>query len=138
MSEGDRVEGGCHCGAVRYAVAGAPARVGLCHCADCRRSAGAPMVAWAVFGEDQVQVLQGAVSTYASSEHGRRSFCPACGTGLWYTNAVVFEGLVDIQAATLDDPDRFPPTEQIQTAERIGWMATAHTLPAHARYPDDL
>jgi hypothetical protein len=28
--------------------------------------------------------------------------------------------------------------EQIQTAERIGWMETAHTLPAHARFPEDL
>lgn len=131
-------EGGCHCGAVRYEVTGAPMRVGLCHCTDCRRSAGAPMVAWAVLGEDQFRLTKGAATAYASSEHGRRHFCPACGTGLYYTNAVVFEGLVDVQLATLDDPGLFAPTEQIQTAERIGWMDTAHTLPAHARYPEDL
>lgn len=131
-------EGGCHCGAVRYEITGEPRRVGLCHCTDCRRSAGAPMVAWAILGEDQFRLLKGEVTAYASSEHGRRRFCPTCGTGLYYTNAATFEGLVDVQLATLDDPDAFAPIEQIQTAERIGWMETAHALPAHARFPEDL
>lgn len=131
-------EGGCHCGAVRYAVEGPAMRAGLCHCTDCRRHSGAPMVAWAIFREDQFRLLGGATLTYASSEHGRRSFCPACGTGLWYTNDQIFEGLVDVQVATLDDPDAFPPIEQIQIADRIGWMAHAHELPAHERFPAEL
>jgi hypothetical protein len=130
------VEGGCHCGAVRFAVEGTPRRVALCHCADCRRCAGAPMVAWAVVKEDQFRLLRGTPATYASSEHGRRHFCAACGTPLTYTNAQWAPGEVDVQVATLDDPDALAPTEQVQTAERIGWMPTAHTLPAHARWPD--
>ena len=44
--------GGCHCGAVRYEVIGAPHSVMLCHCADCRKNSGAPLVAWAAFAED--------------------------------------------------------------------------------------
>ena len=35
--------GGCRCGAVRYHVSGEPAYAALCHCNDCRKSAGAPM-----------------------------------------------------------------------------------------------
>lgn len=131
-------QGGCHCGGVRIEVTGAPMRVGLCHCADCRRHAGAPMVAWAIVRQDQFELLKGTTVTYASSEHGRRHFCPTCGTGLYYTNDQVFEGLVDVQAAAMDDPDLFRPTEQIQIADRIGWMATAHELPMHERYPPDL
>jgi hypothetical protein len=129
-------EGGCHCGAVRYVVEGAPARVGLCHCLDCRRHAGAPMVAWAIFPEARVRRLAGVTAEYASSEHGRRHFCPACGTGLFYTNAVIFGGMVDVQLATLDDPGLFPPTEQIQLADRIPWMARAHELQGFERYPE--
>ena len=45
--------GGCHCGAVRYEVEGTPQHVALCHCKDCRKSAGAPMVAWAAFSETE-------------------------------------------------------------------------------------
>jgi hypothetical protein len=131
-------QGGCHCGAVRFEVSGAPSRVGLCHCTDCRRCAGAPMVAWAMVDEAQFRLLQGAPATYASSEHGRRYFCGACSAGLYYTNAEIAAGTVDVQVAAMDDPDAYRPTDHVQVAERIGWMATAHQLPMHARFPDGL
>lgn len=128
--------GGCHCGAARYEVDGPPARHSICHCIDCRRHAGAPLVGWAIWPSDRVRVTAGAPAIYASSEHARRHFCPACGTGLFYTNARIFAGLTDVQSATLDDPGAFAPTEQIQLADRIPWMARAHELPGHERYPD--
>jgi hypothetical protein len=127
--------GGCHCGAIRYEVSGEPQHHALCHCVDCRRSAGAPIVGWAAFAESDFKVTKGAPVTYASSEHGRRGFCGACGTGLTYTNAVALPGIVDIQSATLDDPAALPAQIQIQTADRIAWMEDAHTLPAFERYP---
>ena len=40
--------GGCHCGAVRYEMPEAVLHCALCHCSDCRRHAGAPMVSWAI------------------------------------------------------------------------------------------
>lgn len=132
------LEGGCHCGAVRYRIAGEPMRHGLCHCTDCRRHSGAPLVSWMIVRAGQLHAA-GDLATYASSEHGRRQFCPRCGTSLFYLNDVIFAGLVDVQSATLDDPDAAPaPTEQVQVADRIGWMRTAHELPAHERYPPDL
>ena len=54
---------------------------------------------------------------------------------MFYTNEAVFPGLIDVQAATLDDPGALQPTAHIQVAERISWMATAHELPAFERYP---
>jgi len=54
---------------------------------------------------------------------------------LFYTSEAVFPGMTDVQSATLDDPDALPLQVQIQTAERIGWMETAHRLPAFERYP---
>jgi len=128
------LEGGCHCRAVRYRVEGATAHVALCHCSDCRRHAGAPMVSWAAVKADQLEVT-GEVATYASSEHGRRQFCGACGTGLFYINDVALPGLVDIQTATLDDPEALPPGAQIQTAERLQWIGRIGELPAFERFP---
>ncbi len=127
--------GGCHCGAVRYRVEGAPLTHALCHCSDCRRHAGAPMVGWMMFREDAIAVTKGAPKVYESSEHGRRYFCPDCGTGLFYTNAKSLAGITDIQSATLDDPNAIPPRVQIQVAERIGWMVHAHELPTFDRFP---
>ena len=128
-------EGGCHCRAVRFRVDGEPIRAGLCHCSDCRRHAAEPVVGWAVFRKEQVQAT-GELATYASSEHGRRQFCPACGTNLFYLNDVIFEGLVDVPIATFDDPESLPPIEQIQVAERIGWMERVAELPEFERFPD--
>src|SRR3546814_19625299 len=66
--------------------------------------------------------ISGTAKIYASSEHGRRHFCGTCGTGLFYTNEAIFPGQIDVQSATLDDPDLIPAQAQIPTAERIGWM----------------
>ena len=127
--------GGCHCGAVRYQIVGEPKHVALCHCSDCRKSAGAPMVAWAAFAEAELAVTAGATVTFNSSGTALRSFCGTCGSGLFYRNAEFLPGIVDIQSATLDDPELLPPGAHIQTAERLDWMETAHGLPAFERFP---
>jgi hypothetical protein len=127
-------DGGCRCGAVRYAAAGEPERHAVCHCEDCRRSAGAPMVAWMLYPREAVEVT-GATSVHRSSEDAERHFCPQCGTGLFYRHAAWLPGKIDIQSATLDDPDGVaPPTKQVQTAERLAWMGGLHAIPEFARF----
>lgn len=128
------LSGRCHCGAVSYEAEGEPEHHALCHCSDCRRCAGAPAVGWMAFKEAQVHI-KGAPITYASSEHGRRSFCGTCGTGLFYRNAAFLPGIVDIQSSTLDEPERHAPGAHIQTAERLGWMTRLNDIPAFERYP---
>ncbi|MGH8249969.1 MAG: GFA family protein [Steroidobacteraceae bacterium] len=127
--------GQCHCAAIRYEVVGTPIYSGLCHCSDCRRHAGAPLVGWTAYPASSLTVLQGAPKIYASSEHGRRHFCADCGTGLFYFNDVALPGIADIQTATLDDPGAIAPQMHVQVAERIAWMEGAHALPVFERYP---
>ncbi|MBL9047227.1 MAG: GFA family protein [Tabrizicola sp.] len=129
------MQGGCHCGQIRYRVEGKALTSSICHCTDCRRCSGAPMVAWAMFLQLQVVVTQGTPRTYASSEHGRRQNCPTCGTGLFYENAVTLPGIIDIQTSTLDDPEALPPRVQVQLAERLHWSEGIATLPGFPRYP---
>ncbi|MEO5773823.1 MAG: GFA family protein [Sphingomicrobium sp.] len=126
--------GQCHCGAVKYEFTGEPTHQALCHCSDCRRHSGAPVVAWALLPNAQIKI-DGETREYASSEHGRRHFCPTCGTGLFYTNAVIFPSATDVQFATLDDPDAVVPQAQIQTADRIGWMEKLNEMPQFKRFP---
>ena len=129
------LHGGCHCGAIRYTVAGEPIASALCHCSDCRRHAGAPLVGWAMFSSEAVKIARGVPKRYASSEHGRRDFCPECGTGLFYVNEKILPGIIDVRSATFDDPDAVAPQAHFQVAERIGWMTQAHELPTFERYP---
>lgn len=129
------ITGGCHCGAVRYQAEGEALTHALCHCVDCRRHAGAPMVGWTMYPDSAIKVTKGAPKVYKSSEHGRRSFCADCGTGLFFTNAQVLPGIIDIQSATYDDPAAVPAQAHIQVADRIPWMERVHELPAFDRYP---
>ncbi len=127
--------GRCLCGAVAYEAVGAPNSVSICHCGDCRRSAGAPMVCWAEFPEDRFRVTRGALKTINSSGAAMRGFCGDCGSGILYTNAEILPGVVELQTGTLDESDALAPTLQIQCAERLGWAAELHALPAHERFP---
>ena len=129
------ITGGCHCGAIRYQVEGNAKTHALCHCVDCRRHSGAPMVGWTMYGKSEVKVTKGTPKIYKSSPDGRRHFCPDCGTGLFYINDVMLPGIVDIQSATYDNPNAVPAQAHIQVADRIGWMERAHELPKFERFP---
>jgi hypothetical protein len=91
---------------------------------------------WAEYTEDALTVTQGDPKTINSSATAMRSFCPDCGTGLFYRNAELLPNLVEVQLATLDHPDVLAPTMQIQTAERLGWMTHIDELPAFERFPE--
>jgi hypothetical protein len=93
------------------------------------------MVGWALFTEAAIKVTRGSAKIYSSSENGRRHFCAACGTGLFYTNAAFLPGIIDVKIATLNDPEALPPECHMQTLERLAWMETAHDLPEFEKLP---
>lgn len=129
------IGGRCHCGAVRYRVEGEPKHTALCHCEDCRRCAGAASVGWLAVAAQDFAVVQGEPARYRSSTDAERYFCGACGTGLYYVNEKVLPGLVDIQIATLDDPENYPPQIHVQAADELPWEASLGELPRFERYP---
>ena len=128
------ITGGCMCGAVRYEAEGEPQHNALCHCTDCRRAAGAPMVGWALFPQDRVTIT-GTPADYNSSGDVHRRFCGTCGTGLFFYSESMFPGMVDIQAATFDEPDALAPSACIQLADAPKWMMGVAELPKFDRYP---
>jgi hypothetical protein len=129
------LKGRCHCGAIQFEIPDQAVHSAICHCDDCRRQSGAPMMAWAMVPADKV-AIDGEPKVYASSENGRRSFCGACGTGLFFTNAVLKQmGMMQVRIAALDEPNALAPKIQVQTAERVRWMTSAHELPAFERFP---
>jgi len=129
------LSGKCRCGAVEFQTPDEAVNSTLCYCDDCRRQSGAPVLAWAMFPKAAI-TIQGEPSVYHSSPTGRRFFCGACGTGLFFTNAPLEQmGMIQVRIAALDDPEAISPKMQVQTAERPRWMASAHTLPEFERFP---
>lgn len=79
MSE--RMNGRCHCGAVRVSVPADAIGVVACHCQDCQKLHGNFFAMLAV-DRDQVEWSGEEAHWYASSDRARRSFCRNCGSRL--------------------------------------------------------
>jgi hypothetical protein len=129
------LEGGCHCGAVRYRIAPGPADSAYCHCRLCQRASGAPAVAWLTVAGDRFTYIKGAPRAYRSSPEALREFCGTCGAPLLFRPDG--DPRIDITTATLDDPDAVAPRYHIWRMSRIGWFETTDALPRHdGRGPD--
>jgi len=114
------ITGGCHCGAIRYQAEGEAITHALCHCTDCRRHAGAPMIGWTMYAQDAVKVTKGTPKVYASSEHGRRHFCADCGSPI-YSQRNPDPGFLVVRAGTLDDSSGMKIAGNIWTASARPW-----------------
>ncbi|OCW56845.1 GFA family protein [Hoeflea olei] len=106
------VTGGCRCGALRIEARGAPWRVGICHCLDCRKHHGAPFHASAVFPEAAVTVTGEALGPDG------RFFCPACGSPVFGRSG----DEVEVNLGALDVPGRFTPSYELWTIRREPWL----------------
>jgi hypothetical protein len=125
------ISGGCMCGAVRYEATGTPSNITHCHCADCRRSAGAPFVTWASFGRNEFRFTHGQPREFSFA--GRlRSFCPACGTPLTFKAGVDAEE-VDVTVCSFDHPEAILPGDHTWVEDRLPWIHLADSLPRHAQ-----
>jgi hypothetical protein len=136
MAQEIEIQGGCLCGALRYAPHASPLNAGYCHCRLCQRSSGAPVLAWVSFPADRFAYLTGEPKIFHSSPRGHREFCGSCGTQIAYRDAEP-AATVDVNLATLDDPASVEPRCHIWTASRISWFDTADSLPRHAEGEPD-
>jgi hypothetical protein len=126
--------GGCFCGAIRYEAEGTPFRQTNCHCSICRRTTGAPFVAWFSVRAADFRIVKGEPARFASSEKGVRFFCSRCGTQIAFRNADL-AGEIDVTTASLDDPERVPPRDNIFTGSRLAWVMPDR-LPDHRESRD--
>ena len=121
------LSGGCFCEAVRYEATGDMSDASLCHCAICRRTTGAPVVAWFSVNPEDFRFTRGAPKTFASTSVGRRRFCGDCGAQLTFED--LRAPVVDVTTASLDDPSAAPPRDHIWATSRIPWMSGLDALP---------
>jgi len=117
------IEGGCFCGAIRYAIKDGEYIVANCHCTMCRRTSGAPFVTWIVVPDSAFQYTKGEPRTLQSSESGTRYFCESCGTPLTCINTE-HPGKIDITTGSLDDPADFPPKFAVYDDTKLEWLST--------------
>ena len=136
--DSQKVTGGCMCGAVRY-EAPAPHSVIYCHCRDCRRHSGAPVVSFVGYLRNDIEWSGDARNIYKSSEQIERGFCNKCGTPLTWEGYVEELGgdLIEIFIGTTDTPAAYVPQFHIWHDERIKWLETVDDLPRYHGWAHD-
>ena len=126
------LNGGCCCGFVRYVLDGAPFQETNCHCSICRRTSGAPFVAWFSVQANEFKLVSGEPARFSSSDHAERTFCPRCGTALTFFSRRCSD-VIDVTTCSLDEPERVPPKDHTHTSSQVSWVKLADGLP---RFPE--
>jgi len=124
------LKGGCFCGRIRYEAAGTPFHETNCHCSMCRRTTGAPFVAWFSVARSQFRLVCGEPMRFKSSGKGTRSFCSQCATHLTFEHED-FPDEIDITTCSLDAPEELPPKDHTHMSSKLAWVKLADELPEH-------
>jgi len=128
------IDGGCHCGLIRYEAEIDPEAVGICHCTDCQTLSGtafrtvvsAKKADFKLFGEPKIYV-----KTAQSGNKRAQAFCPECGTQLYATSATDPQ-VFGIRVGTARQRAELKPRRQIWCRSALGW---AMNLEAIAKIP---
>ncbi len=117
----DNHTGRCLCGAVKLEVMGEPIWKAHCHCESCRRSTGSALATFVGLERDAVRFVKGTPKVFVSSPGVERLFCGTCGTPVAY-QADRWPSEIHLYVSVLDDPEAFPPTAHVHTAEKLSWL----------------
>ncbi len=123
------LEGGCHCGAVRYRVT-VRSREGVeCNCSMCTKKGYVHLIV----AEDDFELLRGAadLTTYTFGTHtAKHHFCTHCGIHSYYRPRS-HPDKIDVNVRCLDDVD--PSTFSLTTFDGQNWEDNVDALRARVR-----
>ncbi|MET3585429.1 hypothetical protein ABID21_001538 [Pseudorhizobium tarimense] len=95
-------------------------RVGLCHCADCRKESGSAFVTFAIWPAHAFE-SSGEITTFNG-----RGFCPSCGSRLFNPG----DGEVEIRVGSFDmAPTDLAPEYELWVKRRETWLHPIKDLP---------
>ena len=139
-----KLEGSCHCGAVRFSVEShEPVPFMRCYCSICRKTAGSGGFAINLGADNATLQVQGRehLGVYRARlddgtlSTGHRHFCRDCGTALWLWDPT-WPDLVHPHAGAVDTPLPVPPSSvHMMLASKPGWVE-ANIAPGDGRFDE--
>ncbi len=116
------LQGGCLCGAVRYAIERLDTPIAHCHCQTCRKANAAAFVSTAGVQREHFRWLQGEdrLSAYESSPGKLRYFCSVCGSHVLAERPA--QDRLILRVATLDDDPGVRAAMHIWTSHDVPWL----------------
>jgi hypothetical protein len=134
-----KVDGGCHCGNIRYEAEVDPATVVICHCTDCQTLSGSAFRTVVPTKEGSFRLLSGVPKVYVKTgESGNRreqTFCPNCGTPIY--SGPVGDGakVVSLRVGTVRQRDQMVPTDQYWFRSAQAWLSALPTIKRRETQP---
>ena len=136
--QGNAMEGGCTCGAIRYRLKARPLFVHCCHCIWCQHETGSAFAVNALIEASQVELPKGKPTqkTLPSASGKGQDFCRCadCGVTVWSNYPQAGPSIHFIRVGTLDDPSRAPPDIHIYTSTKQPWVVLPDGAPAVAEF----
>ena len=128
------IDGGCHCGKVRYEADIEPEKVILCHCTDCQVMSGTAFRTVVFVPQSRFKLLEGDLKTYIkTADSGNKramAFCTDCGTHLYATSVdgEDEEKILGLRVGTARQRGELPPGKQFWCRSALGWVADLGTI----------
>ncbi len=120
-----KVDGGCHCGRIRFEAEIDPEKVLICHCTDCQSLSGSAFRIVVRVPISAFNILSGEPKKYVKqADSGNRlvqAFCGECGSPI-YGSHVDNPTYYGIRVATLRQRDALPPKLQIWCRSATPWI----------------
>jgi len=136
--EGESLDGGCLCGAIRYRISGPSLFVSQCCCKDCQKATGTGHTTIIGIHNSQLK-LEGSPASFtnAGATGGKvtRHFCGTC-AGRLYTSGDLPGEVIMVQAGSLDDPGAISPESVIYVKDAIAWDRFDPALPTFETLPE--
>ena len=115
-------KGYCLCQKTTWAFTGEMSWQCYCHCDDCRRNCGAPVVGWIGVPLKNFTWTGQKPSTFESSKGVYRHFCGDCGSPMGF-EADHYPGGMHIYAGSLQKPELFQPRFHVNYASKLPGLA---------------
>ena len=137
---GERQEGGCRCGQVRFAVSGDPLVTFACHCKGCQRMASSAFSLTSLYPADRFELLQGNTVLGGLKGETRHHFCGSCMSWL-FTRADAIGPFVNVRPTMLDDASRHRPFVDVFLGEGLPWVRSGaerryDAMPAESEFDE--
>ena len=124
------IDGGCHCGAVRYAAEINPENVVICHCTDCQTISGAPYRTSVAVPLSKFQLLGEPKIYMKVGDSGREvmtAFCGNCGSALYSQRGDA--DYVDLHVGSANQRKALPPKGQAFCGSAMPWAVDISRVP---------
>ena len=128
-----KVEGSCHCRAIRYEADVDPATVGVCHCSDCQMLTGSAFRVSVPALAPTFRLRTGRPTVYVktadSGTRRRHAFCGTCGAPVYSCADTDEPPSYSLRVGCLAQRGDLPPKRRIWCRSALAWSQNLGAVP---------